>query len=107
MKPKFFKIALLVLLLNGQVLLAHAQTRPLSERMAATVMTLYKEREATAGKSARWSYEQGVMMKGIEGVWRNTSDKNYLDLIQQAMDRFIDDDGTIRTYKLEDYNIDN
>ena len=33
--------------------------------------------------------------------------KQYLDFIQQNMDHFVADDGSIRTYSLDDYNIDN
>ncbi len=46
-------------------------------------------------------------MKGIAGVWLNTADGRYFRFIQQSIDRFIKDDGTIRTYELNDYNIDN
>lgn len=102
------KLILFALLLSAQVMLANGQTRPLSERMAATVMRLWKDSVGTeAGKQEKWSYEQGVVLKGVEGVWRNTADENYFKFIQHTMDRFVNDDGTIKTYKLADYNIDN
>jgi unsaturated rhamnogalacturonyl hydrolase len=84
------------------------QTAPLSERVAATVMTRWKDSwETEPGKSEKWSYEQGVVLKGMESVWYNTADGRYFKYIQQSIDRFVNDDGTIRTYKLDDYNIDN
>jgi unsaturated rhamnogalacturonyl hydrolase len=87
---------------------AVGQTAPLSERMAATVMTVWQDSLVTEpGKVDKWNYEQGVLLKGIEGVWRNTGDGRYFKYIQRITDRFINDDGTIRTYKQEDYNIDN
>jgi unsaturated rhamnogalacturonyl hydrolase len=46
-------------------------------------------------------------MLGLEGVWERTADGHYFKFIQQAVDHFVNDDGTIRTYKLEDYNLDN
>ncbi|HYJ45126.1 MAG TPA: glycoside hydrolase family 88 protein, partial [Pyrinomonadaceae bacterium] len=43
---------------------------------------------------------------GIEGVWLKTADGRYFRYIQHITDRFINEDGTIRTYKPEEYNID-
>src|SRR5688572_23026284 len=79
-----------------------------SEKMASTVMTIWKDSMAMQqGRAVRWSYDQGVVLKGIEGLWKNTADKKYFDYIQKSMDFFVDNDGNIRTYKAEDYNIDN
>lgn len=105
-------VALFLVLLVGNLMLAQAQTRlpkaPLSERLAATAMTRWKDSwELEPGKPEKWSYEQGVVLKGLEGVWYSTADGNYFKFIQRSIDRFVNDDGTIRTYKLEDYNIDN
>ena len=86
---------------------AHAQGAPLSEQMASTVMTRWKDSwEIQPGRSEKWSYDQGVVLKGIEGVWLNTADGKYFRFIQQSIDRFIRDDGTIRSYELNEYNID-
>jgi unsaturated rhamnogalacturonyl hydrolase len=87
---------------------AYGQTGPLSERMASTVMNTWKDSLVTpADKPLKWTYEQGVLLKGMEGVWLNTGDGKYFSYIQRGMDHFITEDGTIRAYKLEDYNIDN
>lgn len=104
----FFQTILFSCLLTAGLLLAEAQTPSLSERMANTSMTLWKDFPGSEpGKPERWSYEQGVLLKGVEGVWYNTGDGRYFKYLQQSMDRFVNDDGTIRTYKAEDYNIDN
>ena len=79
-----------------------------SEKMAETVMTIWKDSLSMhPGKPVRWSYDQGVVLKGIEGIWKNTADKKYYDYIQKSMDFFVQPDGSIRTYKPEEYNIDN
>ncbi|MBC7652061.1 MAG: glycoside hydrolase family 88 protein [Deinococcales bacterium] len=79
-----------------------------SEKMANTVMTIWKDSLSTGeGKPVKWSYDQGVILKGIEGLWLKTADKKYFDYMQKCMDFFVDDKGVIRTYKQEDYNIDN
>jgi unsaturated rhamnogalacturonyl hydrolase len=59
------------------------------------------------GQPPRWSYEQGVVLKGIEGLWLSTGDGRYFTFIQKEMDNFVNADGTIRTYKAEDFNLDN
>src|SRR5688572_17701437 len=90
-------------------LCARAQTKPLSERMAATAMnSLYRDASKNeSGQPVKWTYDHGLVLKGIEGVWLNTGNGDYFRHIQQSMDHFINADGTIRTYNLEDYNIDN
>ena len=102
--------------LAGQILLlalmlpvAHAQTRPISEQAAQTAMTVLWRDPARnqSGFPARWTYEYGFVLKGVEQVWQNTHDKQYLDFIQAGMDHFVADDGSIRTYNLNDYNLDN
>lgn len=103
-----FQTIIFSLLLAASLLTAMGQTvPPLPERMASTVMTIWKDTIKEEGKQEKWSYEQGVVLKGIEGVWLATGDGKYFNYIQQHIDRFVGDDGTIRTYKLEDYNIDN
>jgi unsaturated rhamnogalacturonyl hydrolase len=86
---------------------AAQQTVPLSERMAATVMTVWKDAVKQPDSPDKWTYEQGVLLTGIEAVWLNTGDGRYFDYIKRVMDRYVADDGTIKTYKQADYNIDN
>ena len=79
-----------------------------AKEMAKTVMAIWKDSLSNSnGKSAKWTYDQGVILKGIEGLWNQTGDGKYFDYIQKSMDHFIDDNGNIRTYKFEDYNLDN
>ena len=102
------KIFVFTLFISSQLLLAQAQPKSLSERLAVTAMTRWKNSwELEPGKTEKWSYEQGVVLKGLEGVWYNTADGDYFKFIQRSIDRFVNDDGSIKTYKLEDYNIDN
>jgi unsaturated rhamnogalacturonyl hydrolase len=102
------RVILFLLVSIGWATAVNGQAVPLSERMASTVMMMWKDSLATdPDKPEKWSYEQGVLLKGIEGVWLDTGDGRYFRYIQHITDRFINEDGTIRTYKLEDYNIDN
>jgi len=54
----------------------------------------------------RWTYDYGVILKGIELVWRETGDKKYFDFIKKSMDFFIEPDGNIDMYSVTEYNID-
>src|SRR5881398_2777721 len=78
------------------------QSASVSERMAATAMTRWQNSwETDPARTERWSYEQGVLLKGIENVWLNTADGKYFNFIQRSIDRFVNDDGNIKTFKLE------
>lgn len=82
-----------------------AQTPSPAERVAAKAMTLWPDEGDTA--SIRWTYDEGVVWKGLAALWYNTGDARYFRYVQHQMDRLVDKDGHIRTYKLEDYNLDN
>lgn len=56
--------------------------------------------------SEQWSYESGVVLKGIEQVWFDTGDWKYLAYIRRNINQFVMPDGSIYTYRLEDYNLD-
>ncbi|MEW5870187.1 MAG: glycoside hydrolase family 88 protein [Chloroflexota bacterium] len=53
-----------------------------------------------------WRYEAGVVLKGIELIWRQTGETRYWDYLRSNMDYFVQPDGSIRTYRLEEYNLD-
>jgi unsaturated rhamnogalacturonyl hydrolase len=55
---------------------------------------------------SRWIYDKGTYLKGIEAVWKKTGDPMYFDYIRKTIGSFITAEGEIRTYNIEDYNID-
>ena len=73
---------------------------PWSARMAESVM----QRSPTLMN--RWHYEVGVMMKAFERLWEHTGDERYFEYVKQNVDEFVAEDGSIRTYDLTDYNLD-
>jgi unsaturated rhamnogalacturonyl hydrolase len=85
--------------------IASAQDMPLSQQVAATVMNTWKD-SFSLGNQAKWSYDMGVILKGFEGIWRNSGDVKYYNYILKQMDFFVKDDGTIKTYRPDEYNID-
>ena len=60
-----------------------------------------------SNKAARWDYEQGLMTKALERVWNRTGDGRYYTYILNDMNQFVRNDGSIRTYKADEFNIDN
>jgi unsaturated rhamnogalacturonyl hydrolase len=86
-----------------------AQTsKSYAKEMAKTVMTIWKDSLSSSnGKPAKWTYDQGVILKGIEGLWQQTGVGKYFDYMQKSMDFFVDNTGDICTYQLDHYNLDN
>jgi unsaturated rhamnogalacturonyl hydrolase len=85
--------------------LAFAQ--PHSQQLAQTAMNIWKDSFALPGdKSAKWRYDQGVILKGIEGIWNATGNAKWFDYIQKSMDFYVGSNGSIKGYRPEEYNID-
>ncbi|HEY6504447.1 MAG TPA: DUF4350 domain-containing protein [Chitinophagaceae bacterium] len=99
------KLIIIALLLAG--IMADAQQKPYSIQLAETVMKTWPDSFSnTPGRRPRWSYDHGVIMKGIEGIWNNTGDVKWFNYIQKMMDYYIREDGTIYDYRPDEYNID-
>ncbi len=80
---------------------------PYSQQLSATAMHIWPDSfSLKAGSPARWSYDQGVILKGVENVWNATGDPKWFNYIQTSMDHYVDNDGNIKDYKKETYNID-
>ena len=78
-----------------------------SEKMAATAMDrLWVDSPNGRGVPPRWVYDYGVVLNGMKTLWYATGDKRYFDLIKKGVDAFVNDDGSIKTYKVDDYNLD-
>lgn len=86
----------------------HAQTN-WSERMANAMLEIHKDSIAykEEGKFARWDYEQAILLKALEQVWTRTGDGKYYQFILKNMDSYVNEKGEIKTYKGEQFNIDN
>lgn len=95
-------------LMSTAVYCSYAQTTSYGTLVAETAMRkLWKDSTHTTPRPNKWTYDQAVVLLGIEGLWYRTANPVYFDYMQQSMDRFVQDDGTIDTYKQADFNIDN
>lgn len=57
-------------------------------------------------QQGKWSYDYGVILKGFELLWKQTGEAKYFEYIQSNMDEFIGEDGSVKNYRLDEYNID-
>ena len=53
-----------------------------------------------------WSYTHGLVLLGMEQLFRQTGDSVYAEYIQSYADHFIDADGKIETLAITEFNID-
>ena len=60
-----------ILFLSGHLVFANAQQQlSYAQQMSQTAMNLWPDSFKIKPGNARWSYDQGVILKGIEGVWK-------------------------------------
>ena len=66
------------------------------EQLITTSMKLWPNSfSAKSGGKARWSYDQGIILKGVEDAWKLTGNGAYFNYIQQSMDFYVKEDGCI------------
>ncbi|MCR3906404.1 MAG: glycoside hydrolase family 88 protein [Tenericutes bacterium] len=58
------------------------------------------------GKKPHWNYIDGCMMTSLLELYHETKEQRYLDFVIEFVDYYIFDDGTIRGYDIENYNVD-
>ena len=86
---------------------AQDKRAPLSHQMADTAMTrLWADSTNGKGVPPKWIYDFGVVLNGAKTLWYATGDKHYYDFIKIGVDKFVNPDGTIKTYRVDDYNLD-
>ncbi|RPI70613.1 MAG: glycosyl hydrolase family 88 [Ignavibacteriales bacterium] len=61
----------------------------------------------TEAKSYKWNYEQGLMLDAFYQLYKLTGDEKYFNYLKKNIDYYVEEDGSIKTYKMKDFNIDN
>lgn len=91
-----------------------------AKQMAATIMKQYadsmvvkkyashleQDKLPEGNRPANWNYEIGVVLMGFERLAKHTGDNTYMDYTKHIIDHFIKDDGSIKTYIMDEYNSD-
>ena len=59
------------------------------------------------GKPPAWNYIDGCMMTSLYTIYLQTGKKKYIDFIDKFVDYYVFEDGSIRGYEKDTYNVDN
>ncbi len=59
-----------------------------------------------SGEKNKWNYVDGCMMKGILDMYTLTQENKYLQFVDDFVGYFVLEDGQIKTYDKESYNLD-
>ena len=73
---------------------------PWSVRMAESVM----QRDSVVHRN--WDYVAGVVLLGIHRVGERTHDPRFARYVKSNIDRLVQPDGTIKGYRMDDFNLD-
>lgn len=94
---------------KAQEPLSNSDYKNLSIRIGDSFINLHPDTVAykTEAKSYKWNYEQGLMLDAFYQLWKDTGDDKYFNYVKKNIDYYVLDDGSIKTYKLSDFNIDN
>ncbi|HYI76703.1 MAG TPA: glycoside hydrolase family 88 protein [Chryseolinea sp.] len=118
----FLKLTSIVLFLHIATP-GYTQSRSWAEQMATMIMKLHadslvvkpyvthgppEEKIETTSPRGRstWNYEHAVLLKGFESLGKQTNNPIYLNYIKKMMDKYINSDGSIKTYDFLEYNMD-
>ena len=58
-------------------------------------------------KPNKWNYIDGCMITAILQLYEITGEQKYFDFAKEFIDFFVLEDGTINTYNVKEYNLDN
>jgi unsaturated rhamnogalacturonyl hydrolase len=59
------------------------------------------------GKEPTWNYIDGCMIKAVLELYYVTENKKYLEFADTFIDWYINEDGTVKTFDIDEYNLDN
>ena len=79
----------------------------LAVRFANAVMSRWPDPNNIARPAAGWEYNHGIVLRGIEQVWRHTGDARYLQYIQRYTDEFVSANGTVTISDAANHSFDN
>jgi unsaturated rhamnogalacturonyl hydrolase len=84
--------------LSSQTFLNHRNSW--SVRMVNSILHHY------ALDQAVWHYEHGLMVTAIAEAGKALGESRFMNFVQDWIDHFVSEDGAIRTYRADEYNLD-
>jgi unsaturated rhamnogalacturonyl hydrolase len=91
------------------MLQTQAQTQqPVTVRVANQAMERWPDgRLGAQGTSPVWGFELGIVLCGMDAVWRATREAAYFHYVQDTVDQLVQPNGTIDTYNQQAYSLNN
>ncbi|TDO99235.1 glycoside hydrolase family 105 protein [Flavobacterium sp. 245] len=78
-----------------------------SDKMALTLMKRHPEAYMIDdSKAPKWDYVHGLVLHGFEELYKKNPDPRYPVYVKGYVDALVQNDGTIKSYELDKYNID-
>ncbi len=71
-----------------------------STRMVESTLQRYTTQEFS------WNYDHGLQVLAIQKAAETTGENRYIQFVADWVDHFTQPDGSIRTYRMEEYNVD-
>jgi unsaturated rhamnogalacturonyl hydrolase len=71
-----------------------------SNRMVESTLQRYTLNDAS------WNYDHGLQVMAIQKAGEATGESRYLRFVSDWIDHFVQPDGSIRTYRMDEYNVD-
>ena len=111
MNKIFFVSTLIVLFLSVTTIDCRQKTsyNNMAIKIADSFIELHPDTVAykNEAKSHKWNYEQGLILTAFYKLYKLTGEHKYLNYIKKNIDYYVENDGTIKTYKFNDLTLDN
>lgn len=111
--PRVIATMLCCFILHSQSMLSQStlptSPRPLSIRIGESFLSQHPDSIVYPAeqKSRKWNYEQGLMLQALHQIYKNYGDQRFYDYIKKNLDHYVLADGSIKTYDVAEYNLDN
>jgi len=84
-----------------------ARQLAVSERQRYGDSLSYGNWDVVRNRASKWNYTAGLLMEAMDGVSKATGDAQFAEYARRTIDSYLDDNGTIKTYESDQFNIDN
>ena len=68
--------------------------------------TIWNVEKIRQGKPANWNYIDGCMITALLSMARITGEERYFTFAERFIDSFVQEDGSIRTFKRDAHSLD-
>lgn len=85
----------------------NSTAQPIAIKFANSEMARFPDAwQLDYGKAPHWGYTQGLGTLAMLKVWKKTGNEKYFQYVLKYGDHMVNSDGSVKTYKTINYNID-